>query len=40
LEKNNINDTRTTFSTGLANEVYLVQIISDSGIKVNRKIVN
>ncbi len=40
LEKNNINDTRTTFSTGLTNEIYLVQIISESGIKVNKKVVN
>lgn len=40
LEKNNINDTRTTFSTGMANEIYLVQIISESGVKVNKKVVN
>ena len=40
LEKKNINDSQTTFSIGLSNEVLLVQVTSTEGIVVTKKVIN
>ena len=38
-EKNNINSSQTTIGSGLANQVLLVQITSEDGVVVTKKVV-
>jgi hypothetical protein len=39
LERNNINASQTTMTVGMANEVLLVQITSEDGVVVSKKVV-
>jgi len=38
-EKNNINSSQTTIGSGVANQVLLVQITSEDGVVVTKKVV-
>jgi hypothetical protein len=39
LEKNDINDSQTTINVGQANQVLLIQITSQDGLVVTKKVI-